>query len=136
MPANFEYLQEYPEYTLFADACIEAERVLATSPAMAAMGSRKACELAVKWVYFADNTITMPYRDNLQSLIHEPSFRFALDNQTWSKLPYIIKLGNSLPRKKSSAGLWRSEPQDTHASQPVMLQLWCARSPNRLFFLV
>lgn len=94
MPANFEYLQEYPEYTLFADACIEAERVLATSPAMAAMGSRKACELAVKWVYSADNTITMPYRDNLQSLIHEPSFRFALDNQTWSKLPYIIKLGN------------------------------------------
>jgi type I restriction enzyme R subunit len=94
LSANFEYLQEYPEYTLFATACIEAERVLATSPAMAAMGSRKACELAVKWVYSADNTITMPYRDNLQSLIHEPSFRFVLDNQTWSKLPYIIKLGN------------------------------------------
>ena len=36
----------------------------------------------------------MPYRDNLQSLIHEPSFRFVLDNQTWSKLLYIIKLGN------------------------------------------
>ncbi|NLK52581.1 MAG: DEAD/DEAH box helicase family protein, partial [Syntrophomonadaceae bacterium] len=35
-----------------------------------------------------------PYKDNLQSLIHEPSFRFAIDNQTWSKLPYIIKLGN------------------------------------------
>jgi type I restriction enzyme R subunit len=94
MPANFEYLREYPEYTLFADACIEAERVLVTSPAMAAVASRKACELAVKWVYSADNTINMPYRDNLQSLIHEPSFRFALDNQTWRKLPYIIKLGN------------------------------------------
>lgn len=94
MPANFEYLREYPEYVLFADACIEAERVLASSPAMAAVACRRACELAVKWVYSADNTITMPYRDNLQSLIHEPSFRFALDNQTWSKLPYIIKLGN------------------------------------------
>ncbi|EJL23794.1 DEAD/DEAH box helicase family protein, partial [Brevibacillus sp. BC25] len=63
-------------------------------PAMAAVGSRKALELAVKWVYSADNTITMPYKDNLQSLIHEPSFRFAMENQTWGKLPYIIRLGN------------------------------------------
>ena len=94
MSANFEFLQGQTEYTLFATACIEAERVLATSPAMAAVGSRKAFELAVKWVYSADNTITMPYKDNLQSLIHEPSFKFAMDNRTWSKLPYIIKLGN------------------------------------------
>lgn len=94
MSANFSFLEGLPEYKLFATACTEAERVLAASPAMAAMGSRKACELAVKWVYSADNTITMPYRDNLQALIHEPSFRFALDNQTWNKLPYIIKLGN------------------------------------------
>ncbi|GAB6173581.1 hypothetical protein JCM15765_30590 [Paradesulfitobacterium aromaticivorans] len=94
MPANFDFLQGQTEFTLFAAACTEAERVLATSPAMAAVGSRKAFELAVKWVYAADNTIAMPYKDNLQSLIHEPSFKFTMDNQTWSKLPYIIKLGN------------------------------------------
>ncbi|MGU3472835.1 DEAD/DEAH box helicase family protein [Paenibacillus sp. D51F] len=94
MAANFEFLQGQTEYVLFATASIEAERVLATSPAMAAVGSRKAFELAVKWVYAADNTITMPYKDNLQALIHEPSFKFAMENQTWGKLPYIIKLGN------------------------------------------
>ncbi len=94
MAANFDFLQGQTEYALFAAACIEAERVLATSPAMAAVGCRKALELAVKWVYSADNTITMPYKDNLQSLIHEPSFRFAMEHQTWSKLPYIVKLGN------------------------------------------
>lgn len=94
MPANFEFLQGQREYKLFAIAAIEAERVLATSPAMAAVGSRKAFELAVKWVYAADNTITMPYKDNLQALIHEPTFKFAMENQTWGKLGYIIKLGN------------------------------------------
>jgi type I restriction enzyme R subunit len=94
MSANFDFLQGQTEYVMFANACIEAERVLATAPAMAAVGSRKAFELAVKWVYAADNTITMPYKDNLQSLIHEPSFKFAMENQTWNKLPYIIKLGN------------------------------------------
>ena len=48
MSANFEFLQGQTEYALFAAACIEAERVLATSPTMAAVGSRKAFELAVK----------------------------------------------------------------------------------------
>lgn len=110
MTANFEFLSGQTEYKLFAAACIEAERVLITSPAMAAVGSRKAMELAVKWVYAADNTISMPYKDNLQSLIHEPNFRFALESQTWGKLPYIIKLGNlavhtEKPIKQSEAVL-------------------------------
>jgi len=94
MAANFDFLRDRNEYRMFAAACIEAERVLATSPAMAAVGCRKALELAVKWVYAADNTIRMPYKDNLQSLLHEPTFRFAVDHKTWSKLPYIVKLGN------------------------------------------
>ncbi|WP_373233368.1 DEAD/DEAH box helicase family protein [Cohnella sp.] len=94
MSANFEFLQGQSEYAMFASAAIEAERVLATSPAMTAVGSRKALELAVKWVYAADNTITMPYKDNLQALVHEPTFKFAMENQTWGKLQFIIKLGN------------------------------------------
>jgi len=91
---NFEFLSSIPEYALFSNATIEAEKVYSTSPAMCAVGCRKALELAVKWVYSADRTITMPYKDNLQSLIHESSFKFALDSQTWGKLPFIIKLGN------------------------------------------
>ena len=91
---NFEFLANIHEYALFSSATIEAEKVYSTSPAMCAVGCRKALELAVKWVYSADRTITMPYKDNLQSLIHEPSFRFALDSQTWGKLPFIIRLGN------------------------------------------
>ena len=91
---NFGFLANITEYKMFSAAAIEAEKVYATSPAMCAVGCRKALELAVKWVYSADNTISMPYKDNLQSLIHEPSFRFALDSQTWGKLPFIIRLGN------------------------------------------
>ena len=41
-----------------------------------------------------DKTITMPYKDNLQSLLHEPSFRFAVDRNVWSVLPSIVKAGN------------------------------------------
>ncbi len=92
--SNFGFLAELNEFELFASATIEAERVYATAPAMCAVGCRKALELAVKWVYAADTSILMPYKDNLQSLIHESTFRYALDNRTWGHLPYIIKLGN------------------------------------------
>lgn len=92
--SNFSFLNEKNEYALFASAAVEAEKVYASAPAMCAVGCRKALELAVKWVYAADNTIEMPYKDNLQALIHEPSFRFAVDHATWGKLPFIVKLGN------------------------------------------
>ena len=92
--SNFTYLAQQNAYALFSPACIEAENIYATSPALCAVGCRKALELAVKWVYAADTSMQMPYRDNLQSLLHEPSFRFAVDYQTWGKLPYIVKLGN------------------------------------------
>lgn len=91
---NFSFLQTKSEYALFAPAAAEAERVYAASPAMCAVGCRKALELAVKWAYAADSTMQMPYKDNLQSLLHEPSFRFAVDHITWGKLPFIVKLGN------------------------------------------
>ena len=92
--SNFGFLRTKKEYELFAPACVEAEKIYASAPAMCAVGCRKALELAVKWVYSADKTMKMPYKDNLQSLIHEPSFRFAVDSNTWGKLPFIIKLGN------------------------------------------
>ena len=91
---NFSFLGTKPEYALFALACVEAEKIYASAPAMCAVGCRKALELAVKWVYAADKTMKMPYKDNLQSLVHEPSFRFAVDYNTWGKFQFIIKLGN------------------------------------------
>lgn len=92
--SNFSFLHGNTQYALFAPAAIKAEKVYTSAPAMCAVGCRKALELAVKWVYSADNTMQMPYKDNLQSLIHEPTFRFAIDYNTWGKLPFIIKLGN------------------------------------------
>ena len=92
--SNFTFLQTQPAYALFAAAALEAEKVYAASPAMCAVGCRKALELAVKWVYAADTTMQAPYKDNLQALVHDPTFRFALDARTWGKLPLMIKLGN------------------------------------------
>ena len=92
--SNFGFLSSHPEYALFSRACIEAERVFATSPAMCAIGCRKALELSVKWVYAADRTLKEPYRNNLQSLLHEDSFIGAVDPRVWGALQFIVRLGN------------------------------------------
>lgn len=92
---NFGFLKEQDGYyDLFADACIEAEKVFASSPAMCAVGCRKALELAVKWVYAADPSIQMPYKDNLASLLHEYTFKECVDERVWRPLLGINKLGN------------------------------------------
>ncbi|MBS6934198.1 MAG: DEAD/DEAH box helicase family protein, partial [Actinomyces graevenitzii] len=92
---NFDFLKtDDGRYDLFANACIEAEKVFATSPAMCAVGCRKALELAVKWVYAADSTMQVPYKDNLSSLIHEYSFKHCVDERVWRKLVAVNKLGN------------------------------------------
>lgn len=92
---NFDFLKtQNGYYDLFADACIEAEKIYATSPAMCAVGCRKALELAVKWVYAADSTIVMPYKDNLSSLLHEYTFKKCVDERVWRPLVGITKLGN------------------------------------------
>ena len=92
---NFDFLKrEDGYYDLFADAAIEAEKVLSTSSAMCAIGCRKALELAVRWVYSIDDTIQTPYRDNLQSLLHETSFKYAVDPRIWPQLQFTVRLGN------------------------------------------
>lgn len=92
---NFDFLKEQDGYyDLFADACIEAERIFASSPSMCAVGCRKALELAVKWVYAADSSISMPYKDNLASLLHEYTFKECVDERVWRPLLGVNKLGN------------------------------------------
>ena len=69
--SNFSYLATKPEYSMFAFAAIEAEKVFSTSPAMCAVGCRKALELAVKWVYAADKN----HHDALQGQPAIPAAR-------------------------------------------------------------
>ena len=78
MENNFEYLLEKEEYKSFAEQAVEAEKSIAISPATCAILSRRALELAVRFVFSYDADLTLPYRDNVSSLIHEPTLRNLL----------------------------------------------------------
>jgi type I restriction enzyme R subunit len=95
MFTNFDFLKSKPQYNSFAESAIEAEKSLIISPATCAILTRRALELAVKWVYSFDEELTVPYQDNLSSLIHEPTFRQIIEPKLFPLLKYITKLGNT-----------------------------------------
>ncbi len=94
MCTNFEFLKFKKEFNAFSDACIEAEKSILVSPATTAILSRRALELAVKWVYVYDEDLSMPYQDNISSLIHNNSFVELIDSGMLNILKFVIHLGN------------------------------------------
>lgn len=92
--SNFTFINEKEQYESFASACLEAEKSLQVSPATTAILTRRALELAVKWMYSFDEGLKLPYDDRLSALIHEQSFRDIIDDDLFPLLRYIVKLGN------------------------------------------
>ncbi len=94
MANNFDYLLKKKEYKDFATQAVEAEKSIEISPATCAILSRRALELAVRFVYSFDSELKIPYQDNVSSLIHEYTFRNIIDPRLFPMLKYVIRLGN------------------------------------------
>ena len=94
METNFDYLLEKEEYASFAEQAVEAEKSIAISPATCAILSRRALELAVRFVFSYDAELSLPYQDNVSSLIHESTFRRIIEPRLFPMLKYTIHLGN------------------------------------------
>ncbi|PGX80403.1 DEAD/DEAH box helicase family protein [Priestia megaterium] len=94
MLTNFAFLKEKPEFSSFANACLDAEKSLQVSPATCAILTRRALELSIKWLYASDSELKVPYQDSLSSLIHERTFMSIIDEDLFPLMKYIIKLGN------------------------------------------
>lgn len=92
---NFDFLKKNKLYESFAFACIEAEKSLVVSYATTAILTRRALELAIKWVYSYDEDLKVPYQDNLSSLIHDYSFKSIIDPKLFRMIKYIHQLGNT-----------------------------------------
>ena len=94
MGSNFDFLTGKVNFDAFSQACLEAERSLVVSPAMAVISTRRALELTVKWMYAFDEDLKLPYKDNISTLIHEPSFHEIIDPGLFPLMKAIIKAGN------------------------------------------
>ena len=90
--SNFESLTKSEILKNISDACLEAEKSIGLNNVTCAILSRRALEIAVKWLYANDSDLKMPYQDNISSLVHDITFKRIIDGKLFSQIIYIIKL--------------------------------------------
>ena len=94
MTSNFDFLSKDRKYKELLIACKEAESSFAISNSVVALQTRRALEVAVKWVYRYDSDLEVPYQDNLSSLIHNYQFKQVVDQKLQKPIQFIVTLGN------------------------------------------
>lgn len=52
-------------------------------------------EFAIKWMYSVDASLTMPYQDNLISLMSTEKFRDIIDDDLMKRMDFIRKMENN-----------------------------------------
>ena len=90
--SNFTFLQT--EWPLVFEAAHRAEASAYSDARAACFYARRALELAVTWLYKHDKSFRLPYQDNLNALIYEPTFRTGVGDALFTKARLIKDLGN------------------------------------------
>jgi len=91
--SNFDFLYS-PEWAFLFESAKKAEELAKSDARTSCFYARRTLELAVAWLYKHDNSLRLPYQDNLSALIHEPTFRQAVGEALFAKARLIKDLGN------------------------------------------
>ena len=83
-----------PEWPDIHGAAARAEALALSDPRAAAFYTRRTLELVVAWLYRFDRRLKKPYQDNLNALIHEPTFRAATGDAVFFKARLLKDIGN------------------------------------------
>ena len=110
MPSNFDFVRaRWPE---IAEEARRAEQYTYGDPRSSVFYARRTLELAVTWLYKADSTLRMPYKDDLASLLHEPTFKQLVGVGILAKMNIIRRQGNN--------AVHRTNPMKPTDSVPVI----------------
>ncbi len=92
---NFDFLLSEKKFASFAGAAVAAEKVLNIEPESAVINCRRAMEIAVKWMYSVDSELSVPFDENLRSLLNDGVFHDVVGDDLWKRLDIIRKIGNT-----------------------------------------
>ncbi len=125
-PSNFTFLRaEWPD--LYPEAA-KAEQHATTDPRACCFYARRTLELAVRWLYDAEEDLRRPYRDQLSALLFEPSFRTLIEQRIRTKMELIRKRGNAAVHRRRQV-----PPQEAQAVVRELFHVlfWLARTYTR-----
>ena len=90
--SNFEFVRA--GWAEIGDEARGAEHYTFGDPRASMFRARRALELTVQWLYTADSTLTRPYKDDLSSLLFEPTFKALVGPGIHTKMNLIRLQGN------------------------------------------
>ncbi|MEU3018027.1 DEAD/DEAH box helicase family protein [Nocardiopsis sp. NPDC007018] len=91
--SNFDFLRaEWPD---LHNEAIRAERLAVADPRVSCFYARRTLELAVNWLYEADDTLRIPYQSDLAARIAEPTMVNLVGPAIRTKMDLIRRQGNS-----------------------------------------
>lgn len=91
--SNFAFLQA--EWPALYNEALRAERLAVADPRASCFYARRSLELAVNWLYEADDTLRMPYYSDLAAKIAEPTFASLIGARIRTKMDIIRREGNA-----------------------------------------
>jgi type I restriction enzyme R subunit len=133
--SNFAFLA--PDFPAFHDAAASAEELAsggkAAKPNLAIISAGRAVEIAVKWAFAHDDDLSLPYQDNIATLLHDRGFREVLGpDQTgralFQKLKYVNKMRNVAAHEEKALPL--PQAQDV-VRELFHIAYWFARTYGR-----
>jgi type I restriction enzyme R subunit len=124
--SNFAFLRA--EWPALHQEAVQAERVAVADPRASCFYARRTLELALTWLFEADGTLQLPYRQDLAALIAEPTLVNVVGPAVRTKMDVIRRQGN--------AAVHRSGPVAAQTSVQVVSELfhvlyWLARRYSR-----
>lgn len=120
--SNFAFLQA--EWPALHDEAVHAERDTLADPRASCFYARRTLELALDWLYQADDTLRLPYQDDLYAKLTEPTLVRLVGPKIRTKMDLIRRQGN--------AAVHRSVPVSADDAVRVISELfqvmyWVAR---------
>ncbi|GAA1945209.1 DEAD/DEAH box helicase family protein [Agromyces allii] len=94
---NFDFVA--PDWPEIASEAARAEFYTYGDPRSSLFYARRTVELSVYWLYRADASLKRPYKDDLSSLLHEPTFKRLVGDAVLTKMNLIRKRGNDAVHK-------------------------------------
>src|SRR4051812_47115008 len=124
--SNFAFLDT--EWGDLAEPAAKAEALAHPDSRTSCFYARRALELAIQWLYKHEAALKLPYRDDLNALLHEPTFKKTVGATIFAKADMIRRLGNQAVHTKKRI----SESDALTATRELFhLLFWLARTYSR-----
>ena len=126
MLSNFDFLRA--EWPALHEPARRAELAVHSDPRAACFYARRGLEVVVSWMFTHDASLSMPYDNTLNAMLHDPGFQDLVGKPLFYKARAVKDLGNRAVHKP---GPIQSKEAMDSLGQLFHILFWVARTYSR-----